>query len=394
MSTDTQSSAPVIEDDEISLLDLAETLAERFWLLILGPLIVGTLALGVAFVIPPTFTAKTVVMQPQGQQSTAAALVQSLGALSGLAGAAAGIKSPSDQIVSLLKSRTMSDRIIDRFDLMVLYKSKLREDAYKTLEGNIRIKSNAKDGLVTVEVDDKDPKRAADMANAYIEELSRLMGRLAMTEAQARRVFFEKQLKESKDNLTQAEIALKAGGIEADVYKRNPQAAVTAVAQLQAQIAVQEVKLGSMRGYVTDSAPEFSQALVELQALRTQLAKLEAAESIQPGSAKTDYITRFRDYKYYETLFELLARQYEVARVDESRERTEVQIVDAATVPERKSKPKRALIAIIAALATGFLLVLYVFIRKALSNAAQDSETAAKLGRIRSLLRWRRGRPA
>lgn len=394
MSTDSQLPVSPVDDDEISLLDLVETLAERFWLLIIGPLIAGSAALGIAFLIPPTFTGKTVVMQPQGQQSTAAALVQSLGALGGLAGAAGGIKNPSDQIVSLLKSRTLSDRIIDRFELMSVYKVKLREDAYKALDGTVRIRANAKDGLVTVEVDDKDPKRAADIANAYIEELSRLMGRIAITEAQARRMFFEKQLKEAKDNLTRSEIALKAGGIEADVYKSSPVTAVTAVAQLQAQIAAQEVRLGAMRGYATESAPEFRQAVVELQALRSQLGKLEGAERVQAGGATTDYITRYRDYKYHETLFELLAKQYEVARIDESRERTDLQIVDPAVIPERKSKPKRALIAIITALATGFLLVLYVFVRKALSNASQDSETAAKLSRIRALLGWRRGRPA
>lgn len=389
-----ESPQPVADEDEISLLDLAETLAERFWLLIIGPLIAGSLALGIAFIVPPTFTGKTVVMQPQSQQSTAAALVQSLGALGGLAGAASGIKNPSDQIVSLLKSRTLSDRIIDRFDLMVVYKAKLREDAYKTLDSNLRIKASAKDGLVTIEVDDKDATRAADMANAYIEELSRLMGRLAITEAQARRMFFEKQLNESKDSLTRAEIALKAGGIEADIYKGSPQVAVAAVAQLQAQIAAQEVKLGAMRGYVTESAAEFRQGLVELQALRSQLSKLEGVDRAQASGATNDYITRYRDFKYNETLFELLAKQYEVARIDESRERTDLQVVDVAVVPERKSKPKRALIAIIAALATGFLLVLYVFISKALSNATRNSDTAARLNRIRESLRWRSRRQA
>ena len=370
-----ESSSPqnmVQDDDEISLLDLLETLAERFWLLVLGPLAVGLVALGGSFLIDPTFTARTMLMPPQAQQSAAASLIQSLGALGGVAGAAAGIKNPNDQILALLKSRTLSDRMIDRFELMKVYKAKLRQDARKSLEGKVRISAGAKDGLVSIEVDDKDPKRAAEMANAYVQELSRLMGSLAITEAQQRRVFFERQLKEAKDNMTRAEVALKSGGIEADIYKSSPQAAVTAVAQVQAQIAAQEVKLGAMRGYMTESAPEFRQGLVEMQALRAQLAKLEATEKTQPGSASSDYINRYRDYKYFETLFELFAKQYEIARVDESREGAVIQIVDPAIEPEWKSKPKRAMIAVIATLAAGFALVLYVFIAKALKNASHD----------------------
>lgn len=376
------------DEDEISLLDLAETIAERFWLLVFGPLAVGLTALGVSFLIPPTFTARTVLMPPQAQQSAAASLLQSLGALGGVAGAAAGIKNPNDQIVALLKSRTLSDRMIERFDLMKVYNAKLRQAARKALEGSVRV-SSGKDGLIVVEVDDKDPVRAADMANAYIEELSRLMGGLAVTEAQQRRVFFERQLKEARDNLTQAEIALKSGGIEADIFKSSPAAAVTAVAQVQAQIAAQEVRLGSMRGYMTESAPEFRQGLVELQALRAQLAKLEATDRTMPGDAGGDYITRFREYKYFETLFELFAKQYEIARVDESRDGAVIQIVDPAVVPEWKTKPKRALIAVIATLAAGFGLLLLVFVRKALSNASQDAETAAKLERIRRAIGFR-----
>ncbi len=388
-----ESSSPqniVQDDDEISLLDLLETLAESFWLLVLGPLAVGLVALGGSFLVDPTFTARTMLLPPQAQQSAAASLIQSLGALGGVAGAAAGIKNPNDQIVALLKSRTLSDRMIDRFELMKVYRAKLRQDARKSLEGKVRISAGAKDGLVSIEVDDKDPKRAAEMANAYVQELSRLMGSLAITEAQQRRVFFERQLKEAKDNMTRAEVALKSGGIEADIYKSSPQAAVTAVAQVQAQIAAQEVKLGAMRGYMTESAPEFRQGLVEMQALRAQLAKLEATEKTQPGSASSDYINRYRDYKYFETLFELFAKQYEIARVDESREGAVIQIVDPAIEPEWKSKPKRAMIAVIATLAAGFALVLYVFIAKALKNASQDPETASKLRAIWRGLRWRK----
>jgi len=377
------------QDDEISLLDLVETLVERIWLLVLGPLLTGLLALGGSFLIPPTYTAKTVLMPPQAQQSAAASLLQSLGALGGVAGAAAGVRNPNDQIVALIKSRTMSDRLIDRFDLMKVYKAKLRQDARKTLEGNLRVAA-AKDGLISIEFDDEDPARAAEIANAFVQELSRLLGSLAMTEAQQRRVFFERQLKDAKENMAKAEMLLKTGGIEPDVYKSSPQAAVSAVAQVQAQIAGQEIKLGAMRGYMTENAPEFQQGLVELRALRAQLGKLEASNRGNGDTGTSDYITRFRDFKYHETLFELFARQYEIARVDESREGAVIQIVDPALQPEWKSKPKRAMVAVIATLAAGFALILYVFLRKALINAGKDERSSAQLQRIRRALSWQR----
>jgi tyrosine-protein kinase Etk/Wzc len=422
-------------DDEISLLDLLETIAENLKLLIIGPLVAGLAALGISFVMAPTFTAKTVIMPPQAQQSLTASLVASLGALSGAASAVAGLKNPNDQIVALIKSRTLADRMVDRFDLMTRYKSKLRQDARKGLESRTRIASG-KDGLISIEVDDVDPKMAADMASGYVQELSRLLASLAISEAQQRRLFFERQLKEAKDNMTKAEIALRSGGIEADIFKSSPQAAVTAVAQVQAQIAAQEVKLGAMRGYLTEAAPEFKQGLTELQALRAQLAKLESNprdravpnagaaaagtavgasaeatgtgggtsagttsqnQAASAGGALSDYVTRFRDYKYFETLFELFAKQYEIARVDESREGAVIQIVDPAAVPEWKSKPKRGLIAVIASLAAGFALLLYVFVVKALRNAAQDAESAAKIARIRAAISLRprdKARPA
>lgn len=375
-------------DDEISLLDLLQTIAENIRLLILGPLLIGLTALGVSFLIRPTFTANTKFLPPQQQQSAAASLLQGLGALGGLAGAATGIKNPSDQYVALLKSRSVADPLIERFNLIQRYEAKLRDDARKALEASVRV-SSGKDGLITVEVDDHDPKVAADMANAYVEELARLMSRLSLTEAQQRRTFFEKQLADAKANLTKAEQALKASGVNLSALKSSPEAVVTAVAQMQAQIAAQEVKVASMRGYLTESAPDFKQAMTELAAIRSQLSRAERSEPRSVPGVDADYIARFRDYKYYETLFELFAKQFELAKVDESREGGLIQVVDAAQVPERKSKPKKALIAVIATLASGFLLLLFVFVRSALRKARQDPPVAEQLNAIGKALRGR-----
>jgi capsular polysaccharide biosynthesis protein len=367
------------EDDEISLLDLLQTIADNIRLLVLAPLAAGLLALGISFALPPTFTAQTVIMPPQQQQGAAAAMLQSLGALGGLAGAAGGLKNPNDQYIAMLKSRTVQDAMVKRFELQERWELDYQQDARTELDKNARI-SSGKDGLITIMVDDESAHMAADMANAYVEELTKIMGRLAITEAQQRRAFFETKLKESQTQLVAAEQALRSTGVSADLLKTQPQSAVAGVAELEARISAQEVKLASMRGYLADSAPEFRQAQTELAAMRQQQAKFS---KVDVNGANSNYIQRYRDFKYQETLSELFAKQYEIARIDEAREGPLVQVVDAAQPPERKSKPKKALIAVMVTLATGFALLLFVFVRAAIRNSVSDSATAAKWQAVR-----------
>jgi tyrosine-protein kinase Etk/Wzc len=378
------------EDDEISLLDLLQVVADNLRLLVLAPLAAGLLALGITFTIPPTFTATTKFMPPQQQQSGAAAMLAGLGALGGLAGAAGGIKNPADQYVAFLKSRSVQDALIDRFKLTERYETKFKEDARKALDANVQTTSG-KDGLITIDASDKDPQFAAQLANAHIEELGKLMSRLAVTEAQQRRMFFEKQLTNAKNNLVKAEQALKASGVNSSALKASPAAAVEGLAKLKAGITAQEIKLASMRGYLTESAPDFKQAQTELSAMRGQMSRAETEEPSKGGDS--DYIAKFRDFKYHETLFELFAKQYEMARVDESREGAIIQVLDAAQPPERKSKPKKAMIAMMATLAVGFALLLFVFIRQALRGAAQTPESAEKMTRLHHAWRKALGRP-
>jgi tyrosine-protein kinase Etk/Wzc len=377
------------DDDEISLLDLLQTIVDNLRLLVLGPLAVGFTALGISFLVPPTYTAKTQFLPPQQQQSAAASMLASLGSLGGLAGAVGGIKNPADQFIAYMKSVTLQESLIERFKLIERYEVKTKTDARLALTGSVRTASG-KDGLISVEVDDKDPKFAAELANAHVEELGKLLGKLATTEAQQRRLFFEKQLTIAKDKLIQSEIALKATGVSGSVLKSNPASAVAAVAGLQAAVTAQEVKLGAMRGYLTETAPDFKQAMNELANLRAQLGKQERDTPSTGAKATTegDYITKYREFKYHETLFELFSKQFEIAKVDEAREGAVIQVLDAAQPPERKSKPKKAMIAIISTLVAGFALLLFVFIRQALLNSSQNSDSANKIASIQAS--WRR----
>jgi len=373
----------VIDDEEISLLDLLQVVVENLRLLVIGPLLAGLVALSFTFMVTPTFTATTKFMPPQQQQSSAAAMLAGLGAL---AGAATGLKNPNDQFLAFLQSESIANALIDNFDLMARFESEYKVDARNTLWELSKI-SSAKDGLITVTFDDTDPVFAAQVANAYVSELGKMLNRLALTEAQNRRQFFEKQLTDAKENLTKAELALRKSGVNLTALKSNPQAAITAVAELQAQIVAQEIKLSSMRGYLTESAPDFKQAQTELAALRNQFSKLEKSSPVVGGS-DANYVARYRDVKYYETLFELFSKQFELAKVDEARENNVIQVVDVAVAPERKSKPKKALIAVLTSLAVGMILLVFVFVRSALRGAAKTPETAQKISSLRRA--WQR----
>jgi len=385
-----QSTGPDSDELEISLLDLALVLAENIWVLVLAPFAAGLVALGIAFLIPPTFTATTRILPPQQQQSAAAGLVSQLGALSGLAGAAAGITNSADTYIALINSSTVADRLVERFKLKDLYEVKFGEDARKALAGSTRVTTNRKDGVIVIEVDDHDPGRAADLANAYVDELGNLNQTLAVTEAAQRRLFFENQVKRAKDDLTQSEVALRGSGVSEATLKTVPGSALAMVAELRAKITMQEVTLASMRGFMADANPKFKRVQQELAALRAQLAKAGESERSKAGGSGAEYIAKYRDFKYHEMLFELMVKQFEAARLDEAREGAVIQVIDAALPPERKSKPKKALIAVLTTVLAFFVVVLALFVRRALRNAAADPETARKLAYLRGCLRLRR----
>ncbi|MBG6079381.1 Wzz/FepE/Etk N-terminal domain-containing protein [Rubrivivax gelatinosus] len=343
----------------LNLLDLMAVLRPRLKLMALGSLAFGALALGASYLIPPTFTAKTSFLPPQQQQSAASAALSQLGALAGLAGGG-GIKSPADQYVALMQSDTVSDRIVEKFGLMKAYKAKYRFEARKTLAENVRITVGKKEGLIVVEADDLSPEQAAAMANEYVAELRRMTNELALTEAQQRRVFFEQQLKSTRDLLTQAQQQLQASGFNPGALKAEPKAAAETYARLNAEVTAAEVRLQTLRRSLADNAPEIQQQQATLGALRSQLSKVVEASGRSGGTDSADYIGKYRDFKYQETLFDLFSRQYEMARLDESREGALIQVVDVAQVPEWKSKPKRAQLALATAMVT-FLALAAVF---------------------------------
>lgn len=355
-----------------SLLDVLVTLGRHWRVVVLVPLLVGVAAVGLSFAIPKTYLSRTLFVPPQQAQSSASAMIAQLGALSGLANAAGAIKTPADQYIALLRSAAITDRLVDQFDLMKVYDVEYRFRARKELEDNTRITLGKKDGLVTIEVEDRSAERAARMANQYVEELKRLSASLALSEAQQRRVMFEAQLARTRDQLKQAQSALQQTGFSQGALKTDAKASAEGYARLRAEVTAAELRLQVLRRNLSDTTPEVQQALTALGLLRAQLSKFE--DTVDLSGAPADYVSKFRDFKYQETLFELLARQYELARLDEAREGALIQVVDEAKPAEYKHRPLRALIGVGAALAALLVAAAYVLLRDSWRQAWRDRD--------------------
>ncbi|MGH9427309.1 MAG: GNVR domain-containing protein, partial [Terriglobia bacterium] len=299
-----------------------------------------------------------------------------------------------DLYIGMLKSRTVADNLIQRFDLNKLYEQKFQSDTRKMLERLTQINAG-KDGIITIEVDDKDPKRAAALANAYVDELYKLTQTLAVTEASQRRLFFERQFAQTRENLARAEMAarqaLEKGGLaNVDAQSRG---ILETTAKLRAQISAKEIELSAMRTFATGRNPDLVRGQEELVAMKGELAKIEGATGITGnarGSAAAlglDNVRLLREVKYNEALYELLAKQYELARIDEANDAAIIQVLDKALEPEKKSKPKRALIVILTALVAGFFAIIWAFIREAGERARQNPQQAERLETLRRYVR-------
>jgi uncharacterized protein involved in exopolysaccharide biosynthesis len=369
--------------DEVAGFVQALVTLSRHWRTIAAASVgAGLLGLGVAFLIPSTYLSRTAFIPPQQQQTAGGAVLSQLGALASFGTASGAIKNSAEQYMTLVQSDTVADRIVDGFDLLKVYDVVYRFEARRELAENTRVSLGKKDGLITIEVLDRSPQRAADIANRYVEELRSLTSRLALTEAQQRRLLFEGQIKQTRDKLTAAQQALEASGFSQGALRADARASAEGYARLRAEAASAEVRLQALRRTLADTTPEVQQAIAVVSALRSQLARLSEPDT--PGTAGADYISKFREFKYQETLFDLLARQYELARVDEAREGALIQVVDEAKPAERKHRPHRALIAAAAAAGAAVLFALGVLVRQAWRDAVSRPDIAAKLAELRS----------
>ena len=383
------------QEDEINLFDYLIVLLKRKRLIMgitFGAAIITAI---ISLIMPPIYRGETKILPPQQGSSMATQFLSQLGS------AAVGIKTPNDLYIGLLKSRLVLDGVIDRFKLMELYKTKSRENARRGLADTLKARDDKKSGIITIGVEDKDPKRAADMANAFVEELKNMNKGLAVTEAGQRRLFFEEQLKDTKEALIKAEDSMegfqeRTGAIKIDEQAK---AVIEGIANLRAQIAAKEVGLKVMRTYATPQNPDIQRAEEELRGMREQLGRLETRsgghnpDPLMPTgripALGTEYIRKLREFKYQEALYEILLKQYEAARLDEARDAAIIQVIEKAIPPEKRVKPKRKQMVMIATFSGLFFSVFAAFFMEYIEKLKSNPEDKVRLEAIKKNANFR-----
>lgn len=396
---------PSRTETEVSVLDILALLAGHKRFIVRFVVGAALLAAVVSLLLPNQYEAKVVLLPPQQNSSMSSALLGqlgSLGSLASVAGGSLGIKNPADMYVALLTSRTVEDAMIQRFGLMSEYHEKRISDARKAFESHTTALVGAKDGLIRITVEDRDAKRAAELANGYVEEFRKLSASLAITEAARRRLFFDQQLQQAKDQLTGAEEAMRKTQQSTGVLQIDSQARalIESAAVLRGQVVAKQVQIQSMRSYAADDNPGLILAQQELAALQKQLEQLSGSQhdarsdiNLSKGrvtESGLEYLRRFRDLKYHETVFELMAKQFEIAKLDEAREGAIIQVVDTAVAPDRKSSPHRMLIVIGVTILSLFVAVFWIILREGLARSFEQPENQQRLEAIKE--RWK-GKP-
>src|SRR5271157_501750 len=390
------------EPHECHVLDLLIILSRRKPLILRATLAAGFLAAMVSLWLPNRYTATANILPPQQSQSLAASMIGQLGPLGPMAAMAQkdlGLKNPNDLYVGMLRSRTAEDALIRRFDLRRVYRDKKMSDARHDLENASSIVLG-KEGFVSISVEDKDPSRASQIANAYVDELRQLTQDLAVTEAGQRRLFFERQLELAKNNLADAEQALKKTEQKTGLIQFDGQAKaiIESVVKLRALMAAKEVELHAMRLFSTEQNPDVMLGEQQLSGLRAQLALMEkqssapadiqvSASSVPSGNvpeAGLQYVRKLREVKYAEAMFELLAKQYEAARLDEAKTAAVIQVLDPAIEPDRKSSPPRIWIVVIATLLGFFGSVGYVLSSEAVGRMRLNPDVNERLTMLKT----------
>jgi tyrosine-protein kinase Etk/Wzc len=383
-------------------LDLLILLARRKRFVLRFTAAGAVLAIIVALLLPNKYTATAIVMPPV-DNSLSSALLGQLGSsmLAAYAGSAFGVRNSAQVYTALVRSETVEDAMIRRFGLQAEYHKKTILETRLALEKRSSVVLGSRDGLIRISVEDRDPKRAAAMANAFVDELRKLSEKLAVSEASQRRLFFQQQLVQAKDKLAAAEEAMKKTEQTTGVLQIDSQAKslIETAATLRAQVVAKQVQIQAMRAYATEDNPELVLVKQQLAALQAQLDKLggtgqdpDSGMLVLKGrvpEAAMEYVRRMRDVKYYETIMVLLARQYEMAQLDEAREGATIQVADPAVPPDRKSSPYRAVIVILSTLIAFIVACLWCRFDDRLDKMKQDPAGRSRIEALRAALRRR-----
>jgi tyrosine-protein kinase Etk/Wzc len=343
----------VVVDDGIDFISIIKILKVEWRTIAVVSAVMFVVASVIAFSLPPQYTSITAIIPPSSGNSSSAMAGQlsALGASSLLGGAA---KNPSDLYVGILKSRSIAEEMVKRFNLTAAYDVK-ESRAEKILASNSTFEIGAKDSIIHVSVSDRSPERARDMARAYFDILRETNDRLALSESSQRRLFFGQQLAKEKNDLENAEVSLRKTEEESGVIAPVGQtiSEIQTIATIRGQLAQRQVQLAALRQYQTDQSPDVVRLQSEIASLQSQLSSLQSVKRRASGdmvstsmipALQLEYVRKEREVKYHESLFQILAKQYESARLDEAHDAPLLQILDSPSYPDTKSSPHRMLI--------------------------------------------------
>ena len=391
-------------EPDINLLDLLIALGQERWTLIVVTTVAALAGVIVSLVTPATYVARTTIMP--SQQSGGGGAGGALGSLAGLAGLASlsgiatSMKSSDEMFIALMRSHSVQSSMIDHFKLKERYGARNVEEARQALTNNVAIVADKKSGMLLVDAQDREPEFAAQLANAQVRELNVILSRLAVTEAQQRRAYYEQQIVKTQTKIPQLELEFK----EAQKNSGLEVASLLADAgTLPGQIAAKELQLQMLGHFATSQNPELKRLAGEISALRSQMARYELSkvEAQKPAATNGDaqkveltnssqssnntkavFVQKatqsYNTLKIQEALLDGYIKQLEVSKVDEAKEGPAVQIVDEAMVPEMRSKPERKKL-VIAFTVAGFCIALFLGVLKAFLRHVQSTED----GRIR-----------
>ena len=391
-----QDQRPLPDEEEINLLELLRVIARRKSVIIRICTAAVIIAVCYSLTLKNIYTASAKILPPQKDSGGGlSALLGQAGGLAALAGGMSGLGGPSDLYLGILKSRSVADAVIKRLNLQKEFKTKTIDDTRIILDAVVKFKAG-KDGIISIDADSKDPQKAAQLANTFVDELGRRSVELNLSKAGTERVFLEKRLEVVKQDLRNAENDMKAFQERYKTFKADSQAtvAIEGIARLKAEIITKEAQLASLLNNMTDENSDVKTLQAGIARLKSQLGSMTGSggSDVIPAVGNipalgVEYVRKMRDLKTQEAIYELLTKQYEVAKINEAKDTSSLQVLDEAVVPLKKSKPKRSLIVILAAVTAFFASIFIVFIQEYFSKL--PPEDAAIIRDIKDSLRFR-----
>lgn len=389
--SDTQSPAAPSRQQAIGLLDYLEMIIRGKKIVFYSTALAALVSALISLTTVRIYTATTRILPPQQDSGLLAGMLGQLtGGMANVAGDLLGKGNQSDLHARILATEAIKDAIIDRFKMLEDGEHKqYRIFLYQALDKKVHVSVGKKDGMIAITVDDKDPKRAADIANAYVDELNKLIIRMNLESFTQSRVFIEQQLSKNKVALVEAEGNLKTFQLKNRILDVPGQitASIEEVGKLRAQLAVQEMQLAMLKAQYTDSVQEVIAAKASIEKLRSKIARQEGnglGGSIPTvGSVPAlgeQYVRLYREFKMQEALNEVLTKQYEMAKLSESKQVSTIQVVQKAREPDKSIKPSRRKLVVLSTI-VGFLLSVFaVIVREQV-----DTEKIGQLRRFRRL---------